>query len=353
MDFTMERLWDTFEKIASDIGVEREDWDTFEIPSKKGDEKSRFGLKRAPLTKEIEVTKVIAVLHVTKLRKFGWFEHLLLKQATDVKQWSSGKRLGQERKERLAACKEEWKGEILGELVGFRHLSAPNQITGHLVDVFFSETNRDSVIAGIARLSSWQTSYGREMPEDDKENFRNLLQMLAVIGRVTSSKGLVKVFAFRKYCLACYQFILEKWSWCQISESVHRLLAHTWEMIVLNNNHGLMAESEQGSECSHKEERHAREHQSRKCDLVSGDTDTFRHKWGATDDGVRSFDRRPWCSFCSTDSHWSHGCKAKVFGPHGLEDDAIVNGFFCEEFEEPEDQRNLLDRLSEIWETSS
>ena len=134
-----------------------------------------------------------------------------------------------------------------------------------------------------------------------------------------------------------------------MSESVHRLLSHTWEMIILNKNCGLMAESEQGSECSHKEERHAREHQSRKCSLVSGDIDTFRHKWGASDDGVRSFDRRPWCSFCMSDQHWTHGCKARVCGPHGLEDDAIVNSFFCDEFDEPDDQKDLLDKLSEIW----
>ena len=349
MDFSMERLWDTFEKIANDMGVDREDWDTLEIPSKPGDEDVRFGLKRAPLTRDIEVTKIVAVLHITKLRKFGWLEQLLLKLASNVKQWKAGKRLGERQKERFLACKEEWKGEVLGELVGYRHLSAPNQITGHLVDLIFSETNREKVIQGMAKLRSWKKSYGREMLEDEKENFRTLLQMLSVIGRVTSSSRLIKVYAFRKYCLACYEFILDKWSWCQVSESVHRLLAHTWEMIILNKNHGLMNESEQGSECSHKEERHAREFQSRKCDLVSGDTDTFRHKWGATDDGVRSFDRRPWCSFCSTDKHWTHGCKARMFGPHGLEDDAIVQSFMCDELEEPEDQKNLLDKLSDIW----
>jgi hypothetical protein len=114
------------------------------------------------------------------------------------------------------------------------------------------------------------------MKEEEKDNIRELMQRLAVIGRVVSSGQLVKVLEFRSYCLDTYIFILSKWRWCLLAESLHRLLGHTWEMMVLNLNHGLLAESEQGSECSHKEERYAREHQSRKCDLISGDTDTFR-----------------------------------------------------------------------------
>ena len=44
----------------------------------------------------------------------------------------------------------------------------------------------------------------------------------------------------------------------------------------------------QGSEAGHKEERYAREHQSRKCDLISGDMDSFRHKWVASDPGQKA-----------------------------------------------------------------
>jgi hypothetical protein len=124
----------------------------------------------------------------------------------------------------------------------------------------FPKKNREKVIAGIAKLSSWKISYGHEMLEEGKKNFRVLLQMLAVIGRVTSSRQLIKVFAFRKYCLNCNLCILEKWSWWQVFESVHCLLAHTWEMIVLNKNYGLMAESEQGSE-----------HQTMGSEVLTGD----------------------------------------------------------------------------------
>ena len=115
------------------------------------------------------------------------------------------------------------------------------------------------------------------MSEMEKITFKELFQRLSVIGRVVSSNQLITVLDFRQYCLETYIFILTNWNWCLLAESLHRLLGHTWEMIVLNINHGLLSEFEQGSECSHKEERHAREHLSRKCDLISGDADTFRY----------------------------------------------------------------------------
>ena len=153
------------------------------------------------------------------------------------------------------------------------------------------------------------------------------------------------MFEFREYCLETYVFILETWSWCQVSESVHRLLAHSWEMIVLNNNFALLSESEQGSEAGHKEERYARQHQSRKCDLISGDIDSFRHKWAASDPGVRSLDRMPWCSVCRTDQHWTRGCTVRKLGPAGLEDEVLIQSFFCSKDCEPADQQNLITNL--------
>ena len=49
-------------------------------------------------------------------------------------------------KERLESARAEWKGNFLGTLIGYRHRQASNQITGHFVDTFFSESKREDVI---------------------------------------------------------------------------------------------------------------------------------------------------------------------------------------------------------------
>ena len=104
------------------------------------------------------------------------------------------------------------------------------------------------------------------------------------------------------------------------------------------------------SECSHKEERNNRRFLARKCDLISGDIDTLRHKWAAGDPAVRKYDRRPWCTACKCDSHYTHSCKAGQYGPMSMQDDSLINFFFCTEDTEPEEQRDILEQLFNIWE---
>ena len=254
MEFGMDKLWEVVEQLMRDIP--RDEWDTYEIPSAPKDHKVRFGLKRTPLTKSLEVTKIIAVLHSSKLRIFGFVTELIVRMASGCLQWGAG-RIPEYKKNRLEKMREEWKGKFLGPLIGFRHRKAPNQITGPLVDQFFSQSNKNKVIQSISELSGWKEAYRREMTDKEKNNFMELFQRLSVIGRVVLSGRLIHVLKFRKFCLECYIFILSTWSWCLLAESLHRLLGHTWEMIILNMNHGLLAESEQGSESSHKEERYA------------------------------------------------------------------------------------------------
>ena len=38
-------------------------------------------------------------------------------------------------KERMLKAQEEWKGEFLGTLLGFRHTKAPNQVTRKNLDL--------------------------------------------------------------------------------------------------------------------------------------------------------------------------------------------------------------------------
>ena len=91
MEFGMDRLWETVEKLMADHNVPREEWDTFELPSVTGDYEVRLVLKRTMGSRE------------------------------DPSQ----------HKERLERARDEWKGEYLGNLIGYRQKKATNQITGH------------------------------------------------------------------------------------------------------------------------------------------------------------------------------------------------------------------------------
>ena len=103
--------------------------------------------------------------------------------------------------------------------------------------------------------------------------------------------------------------------------------------------------TEQGNESLCSIQRTVRLKGSRKETLVKGDTDTVRHGFASSDPSIRALDRRPWCSTCNVDAHWTRGCKVRYKGPHDKEDESLVSSFFCTTATEPDDQKNLLDNL--------
>ena len=64
-----------------------------------------------------------------------------------------------------------------------------------------------------------------------------------------------------------------------------------------------------------------------------------------SDAGVRSYDRRPFCSQCKTSEHFTRSCPVRIAGPFGLEDDSLVAALLSTREEEPEEQRGLLKTL--------
>ena len=86
----------------------------------------------------------------------------------------------------------------------------------------------------------------------------------------------VQVFNFQQFCMDTYCFILETWTWISIPETMHRMLAHTTEVIMRNGNRGFKKLAEQGGESQHWNQRMTRETGARKVSLMLGDTDTLR-----------------------------------------------------------------------------
>ena len=84
------------------------------------------------------------------------------------------------------------------------------------------------------------------------------------------------MFEFEAFCLDTYRFLLTTWPWIRVSETVHRMLGHSADVIILNQNRGLLRIGEQGSESLHKVQRLGRVAGARKASLLLGDVDTLR-----------------------------------------------------------------------------
>ena len=52
-----------------------------------------------------------------------------------------------------------------------------------------------------------------------------------------------------------------------------------------------------------------------------------RQAFALSDPGVHSLDRRPYCSVCKNNSHFTRGCTVRFAGPSLREDDSLVETF--------------------------
>ena len=79
--------------------------------------------------------------------------------------------------------------------------------------------------------------------------------------------------------LDAYTLLVTHFSWCAVSTSVHRVLAHAWEVVKINNGYGLGDRSEEGLEALNKYIRSIRQSGARKDLTLNNFTDTFNHLW--------------------------------------------------------------------------
>ena len=75
------------------------------------------------------------------------------------------------------------------------------------------------------------------------------------------------------------QQLVISFKWAVISLSVHRILAHSWEVIEQNNGFGLGNQSEEGLEALNKFIMSFRARGARKDSTVNNFSDTLNHMW--------------------------------------------------------------------------
>ena len=96
---------------------------------------------------------------------------------------------------------------------------------------------------------------------------------------MNSQKRAINIGLYRQLATSVYLKIMETFPWCVISPSLHRVLAHSWELIEVNNGKGLGSQSEEGAEGQNKYIRHLREHGARKTSVEDNFEDVFNRLW--------------------------------------------------------------------------
>ena len=76
-----------------------------------------------------------------------------------------------------------------------------------------------------------------------------------------------------------YLQLVELFPWIVVSPSVHRILAHSWVVILQNDCYGLGSQSEEGLEALNKWILRMRSTGARKISTLTNFTDTYNHLW--------------------------------------------------------------------------
>ena len=136
---------------------------------------------------------------------------------------------------------------------------------------------------------------------------------------INSQKRKVDVDRVRLLGQQVYLQLVQLFPWVVVSPSVHRILAHSWEVMLQNDCYGLGSQSEEGLEALNKFIRRMRSSGARKDSTLHNFTDTFNHLWDRSRPVIvemeRTIKRRP--------------AKLKV----SIEIESVVDSMFAEEEE--------------------
>lgn len=240
--------------------------ETGEVMRKKGDYATRQGVCGVPLTDESDLTKIIPVCH-SKIRVFEWSTDLVVRSKSH-KKWRSttnGVTYSPEEKKKYAATREEVKEAVYQKLA--INIGNPgDMVTGKAFVKFSSDSSRAFFVSLVE--------------EGERESLNTaLLGLSAAVKVINSQKRRVNVEKLRELTQEAYMALVNGFPWAVVSPSVHRILAHSWEVIELNGGFGLGDMSEEGLEALNKLIRQMRATGARKDSTPNNFRDTYNHLW--------------------------------------------------------------------------
>ena len=273
------------------------------IKRRKGDYSIRGGLTQEPLIQD--VLNMVSPLHAI-MRVLGFVLLLIYHLMSETFQWTeSPTKLGGSN-QRYTTAKEEARRKVY-------------QQTGIKMDIPDAtgkggSTNTGNVCEQL--LSDYRHILVSLVPECYQSDLNDVLNRLWVILFIytSDSKDEVNVDMFREFCTETYNLILNNFNnletkWINITPTLHMLLAHSWELIEMNNSCGLGECSETGLENNNKFLRFFRLCLSRKNSQETNLQDCIDRLWLKSDIVVRNSGPKKQCSRChQINNHFTVSC---------------------------------------------
>lgn len=283
-------------QIFSDL--EMEDGTIFK---KEGDYSTRKGQTTKPIA--TNTIRSVQVLHAI-LRCFDHFMKVAVHAIAGILAWTESKTSIYY--QFLVKTKLQLQDKI-EDLTGNRW-DRPNGLgqggtttTGNTAKKLLYDTECREMICSTIAQDSLQSSV------------REYGSMLSIILQAMNSDRSIDVENYKGLCTSLYIFLLKNFPWVSITPSLHKVLAHSWEVIEANEGKGLKRLDESGLEANNKILRHLRTKLSRKCDEDSNLTDVIQRMWFCSDpiiDNERS-KGRPFCKTCNERGHSTRYCSKK------------------------------------------
>ena len=227
----------------------------------------------------------------------------------------------------LKRSKETLQQILLLELGGIRWDFADS--TGHSGNTTTGNTARR-----LLHCSHTRTSLINTLPQRYQQRMSEFGMKLSVILRIMSSKKKVNVEAYKQFCIDLNMHIITQFPreisrtlpgpWVSITPSLHKVLAHSWELIMLNEGFGLGSLDESGLEGNNKILRGIRTKLSRKNSQQNNLEDTLHRLWLESDPVVNSerVKGKAYCTECKVRGHSTRYCPVRDVkeGPLALEE---------------------------------
>ena len=277
--------------------------ETGSVKKSNKDYEKRKGVTHEPLTTS-NMNLSPRPLHV-KLRTFPWFLIFLYRILARVLQWQDGK-LTQEQKDAIKAARS-------------RLIEAVKDATGILMDTPCAKGGTTDTGGSAWRFFSHEVIpvLKSVIPSEFLDDVLKIHRNLSIILRVISSKRKVETELLKQINTETYVFLRTQFEWVQVSESVHLLLAHSHQLIELNEGFGLGQMTEQGSEGVNKLVRRFSECFARQTSLDENITDVFNRLQILSNPFLMTFQRKQFCNNCKTfGEHWTVSCPRKEKKSH-------------------------------------
>ena len=129
--------------------------------------------------------------------------------------------------------------------------------------------------------------------ETKREGFKEFYIRVCATTRVLNSqRHRVDVMALRDIGIEAMMAFQRTFPWAHLSPTLHKALAHGWELVEKNDGKGLGSYAENGIEALNKWILWYREHGSRQCSTELSYKDVFHHLWQYSSPLLTVYDRK-------------------------------------------------------------